>query len=170
MVNSPLGSMKYATIPLIGLITNSSCALVSSRATATSLSGPQRSSMASKVWRTRCGASKNTLTRGSRPMASSQIFRSFDRIGGKPRNTNSRVWNPHEATAAMTALGPGMLSTRIPAARAAATRVRPGSEMSGVPASETSAIDSPASSRSMSFGVFSRSLCSWRLVVRVEME
>ena len=70
----------------------------------------------------------------------------------------------------MTALGPGMLSTRIPAARAAATNVWPGSEMSGVPASDTSAIESPARSRSMSCFVFSRSLCSWRLVARVEME
>jgi hypothetical protein len=70
----------------------------------------------------------------------------------------------------MTALGPGILSTRIPAARAAATSVWPGSEMSGVPASETSAIASPARRRSMSCGVFARSLCAWRLVVRVEME
>jgi hypothetical protein len=70
----------------------------------------------------------------------------------------------------MTALGPGMLSTRMPAARAAATSVCPGSEMSGVPASDTSAMESPARSRSTSRGAFSRSLCSWRLVVRVEME
>ena len=70
----------------------------------------------------------------------------------------------------MTALGPGMLSTRMPAPRAALTSACPGSEMSGVPASETSAIESPARSRATSSGVFARSLCSWRLVVRVEME
>jgi len=70
----------------------------------------------------------------------------------------------------MTALGPGMLSTRIPAARAPATSVSPGSDITGVPASDTSAIDSPATRRSMSFGAFWCSLCSCRLVVRVEME
>ena len=60
----------------------------------------------------------------------------------------------------MTALGPGMLSTRMPDARAAATSDWPGSDTSGVPASETSAIDSPLASRATSVGVFCRSLCS----------
>jgi hypothetical protein len=83
---------------------------------------------------------------------------------------NSVAGSPEDERAAITALGPGMLSTRIPSPRAAATSVWPGSEMSGVPASETRAIESPAFRRSMSFGVFSRSLCSCRLVVRVEME
>ena len=83
---------------------------------------------------------------------------------------NSVAGRPNAEIAAMTALGPGMLSTRIPASRAADTSVWPGSEMSGVPASDTSAIDSPACSRSTSLGVFSRSLCACRLVVRVDME
>ena len=72
--------------------------------------------------------------------------------------------------AALTALGPGIGSTRMPASRAAATSAWPGSDTSGVPASDTSAIDSPARSRSISLALLSRSLCSWRLVVRVEME
>jgi hypothetical protein len=70
----------------------------------------------------------------------------------------------------MMALGPGIASTRTPLARAAATNPWPGSEITGVPASETSAMDSPASSRATRRGVFSRSLCSCRLVVRVEIE
>ena len=85
-------------------------------------------------------------------------------------NTNSPAGRPEAETAARTELAPGMLSTRIPAALAAATSACPGSEIAGVPASDTSAIDSPALSRSTSHGVFSRSLCSCRLVVCVEIE
>ena len=60
----------------------------------------------------------------------------------------------------MTALGPGMLSTRIPAARAAATSDWPGSEISGVPASDTSAIDSPPAEPRDQRRRLPRSLCS----------
>jgi hypothetical protein len=42
--------------------------------------------------------------------------------------------------------------------------------MTGVPASDTSAMESPASNWAIRDAVFDRSLCSWRLVVRVEME
>ena len=67
----------------------------------------------------------------------------------------------------MMALAPGMDTTGSPAWRAALTRCRPGSETSGVPASDTSATLSPARSRSISQPVFWVSLCSWRLVVGV---
>ena len=87
-------------------------------------------------------------------------FRSFDPLGGNPRNVNPAAGSPLADTAAMTALGPGIASTRIPAARASDTRNCPGSETIGVPASETSAIESPAFSRSTSCEAFSRSLCS----------
>ena len=47
----------------------------------------------------------------------------------------------------MAAQGPGMVTTAWPAARASRTSLKPGSEISGVPASETSAIASVAHPR-----------------------
>src|SRR6187200_1077370 len=58
---------------------------------------------------------------------------------------------------------------RTPAATAAAMSSLPGSEMVGVPASDTSAMLSPASSRSTRAAVFLCSLCACKLVVDVAM-
>ena len=50
---------------------------------------------------------------------------------------------PAATSAAITAEAPGIGTTGSPAATAASTSRDPGSEMSGVPASEISAIESP---------------------------
>jgi len=76
---------------------------------------------------------------------------------------------PDAAKAARIALGPGMGSTRIRASIAAAIRRWPGSDTVGVPASDTRATESPATSRATIAGDFLASLCSWRLVVGVAM-
>ena len=68
--------------------------------------------------------------------------------------TNSLAGSPEADRAAMTALGPGIGLTRMPASRADRTRCWPGSEMPGVPASDTSATDSPACSRAISLRRF----------------
>ncbi len=65
-------------------------------------------------------------------------------MAGNPTNRNPSPPMPDAEIAASAALGPGIGSTRIPAACAAATSRAPGSETTGVPASDTSATDSPA--------------------------
>ena len=66
-----------------------------------------------------------------------------------------------------TALGPGTGSILMPASLARRTRCVPGSDMVGVPASDTRAMLSPAFSRSTRSAALPLSLCSWKLVVRV---
>jgi len=100
---------------------------------------------------------------------SNHILRSFDRVGGNPRNENESVGIPEAARAARTALGPGTGSTRTPASMAARISNPPGSETVGVPASDTSAMLSPRCRRSTSAFAFPASLCSCRLVVGVEI-
>lgn len=68
------------------------------------------------------------------------------------------------------ALGPGTTWMSTPAFRASRTKWAPGSETSGIPASDTRAIDAPACSLAMRLADFPRSLCSWRLVVGVAIE
>ena len=62
--------------------------------------------------------------------------------------------------AVVTAEAPGIGSTRIPAAIASRISRPPGSEIVGVPASDTSATFSPRSSRAISESDFEASLCS----------
>jgi hypothetical protein len=58
---------------------------------------------------------------------------------------NVNVWQPipDAASAVMAALGPGTGSTRNPFSIAARTSRSPGSEIVGVPASDTRATSSP---------------------------
>ena len=79
--------------------------------------------------------------------------------GRKPSNTNRSDGKPATLSAAIAAHGPGTGDTRTPAARAARTRRKPGSLTSGVPASDTSASESPASSRVTSCAACASSLC-----------
>ena len=60
----------------------------------------------------------------------------------------------------MAALGPGMGMIACPCSRKATTRRKPGSLMSGVPASEMSATRSPAAMRSTMRVTWRDSLCS----------
>ena len=57
-------------------------------------------------------------------------------------------------------MGPGTTSTGIPRSAHCATSSSPGSEMAGIPASDTSAQFSPASRRAKIFSPWSRLLCS----------
>ena len=72
--------------------------------------------------------------------------------GRNPSNMNRSVGKPATVSAASTAEAPGSAVTAWPAARAARASLKPGSEISGVPASETSATAAPAASRARSFG------------------
>ena len=59
-----------------------------------------------------------------------------------------------------SAAGPGIMVTSTPACMARRTRLKPGSEMPGVPALVTSATDWPCSSSAMIFSPARSSLCS----------
>ena len=70
---------------------------------------------------TRAGDSKKTIVRGSAASAASAPRRSPGLRGRKPSNVKRSVGRPETASAASTALGPGMTVTTTPAAAAAAT-------------------------------------------------
>ena len=91
---------------------------------------------------------------------SNHVDLAFDLTGGNPRNANDSLGSPDTARAAITALGPGIGSIRIPASIAALISRCPGSDIVGVPASDTSATLSPRSSRPTSDADFCASLCS----------
>ena len=76
---------------------------------------------------------------------------------------------PDTESAATAALGPGTGTTGRPSARASRTRRKPGSEIPGVPASETRATERPARSASRMRSPFHFSLCSKYDVVAVAM-
>ena len=57
-------------------------------------------------------------------------------------NRKRSVGSPDSVSAAIAALGPGRVVILRPAARASRTSLYPGSEISGVPASESKATDS----------------------------
>ena len=168
-VYSPRGSPMAPRTSEIGPLTNCSWTFVSSRPTTTKQS-PRDWRRSWSVCRIRCGASKNTTVRPADRTSDSHFSRSDDLIGGNPRNVNVSVGRPDPARAASAALGPGMGSTRMPASMALRISCRPGSEIVGVPASETRAIESPRCRRSTRAADFLFSLCSWRLVVGVVIE
>ena len=92
----------------------------------------------------RCLEANARRALGTSTRRASAILRSFDLVGRNPMNTNPWDSTPATLIVAVTALGPGTGSTLMPASRAARTKLAPGSEMPGVPASVTRAIDSPA--------------------------
>ena len=67
----------------------------------------------------------------------SQGILSFNLLGENPTKVKAPFKRPEAEMAVITALGPGITSTRIPASVAAATISAPGSETVGVPASDT---------------------------------
>jgi len=168
IVNSPRNSVKRPNTSEIGPLTNSSCSFVNSRPTAICRS-PTTRSASFKVSTMRWGASKNTTVRVSARRASSQVARALALAGGKPTKTKASVGSPDDTRAASTALGPGIASTRIPAASAAWTSRNPGSETAGVPASDTRAMEPPSRSFSTSAPALRCSLCSCMLVVGVRI-
>ena len=116
----------------------------------------------------RCGDS-NATTVSRRSCSSSSRRRRAPAFGGrKPTKVKASVGSPLTCSAAMAALGPGMLSTRRPAATAARTSGKPGSATPGEPASVTRATERPSWSLRTSPGTRVRSLCSNRLVTGTE--
>jgi hypothetical protein len=120
-VNSPRGEANRGITSERRPRRNSSWTLVSSRPTETSQS-PTDLSISCNVDSMRCGASKNMTMPPAVAKRENHFLRSFDRVGGNPRNENEFPANPDAASAATGALGPGMGSTRIPASMAARTR------------------------------------------------
>lgn len=78
----------------------------------------------------------------------------------KPSKVKRPVGSPLMAKAERAAVGPGTTYTGSPAAAQAATRVSPGSEMAGIPASDTNAQVWPSCSRATISGPCSSLLCS----------
>ena len=111
----------------------------------------------------RCGDSNATMVSRRSAHSSSARRRAPGLTGRNPTNVNASVGSPLTCSAAITALGPGMLSMRTPSATAARTSGKPGSAMPGEPASVTTAMDSPPRNRSTSPEICARSLCSNRL-------
>jgi len=83
--------------------------------------------------------------------------------GRKPANDQRSLGSPEATSAVVTALGPGSTSTSIPPAMHSRTSAKPGSEINGVPASDTSAMSAPARIRCASARARPFSLCSCRL-------
>src|SRR5580765_8099807 len=78
--------------------------------------------------------------------------RAPDLAGRNPANRKRSLGRPDAVKAANDAEGPGTGNTAIPSFRAALTSLCPGSDTSGVPASETSARRAPPLSLSSNVG------------------
>ena len=87
--------------------------------------------------------------------------------GKKPSKTNLSLGNPLFTSAGTNAVAPGKHSTSILFSTQARVNKKPGSEMAGVPASEISAIVSPAFNREIIFSMVLCSLCMWWLCMCV---
>ena len=81
-------------------------------------------------------------------------------VDKKPSKQNLPVGSADSAIADMSAEGPGTVSTSTPFSAHIRTISSPGSEMAGIPASVTSAQDSPARMRSKIFAPEAYLLCS----------
>jgi hypothetical protein len=79
--------------------------------------------------------------------AASALARAPDLAGRKPTKPNASVGRPALASAASSAEAPGLANTGRLASRTARTSGKPGSDSSGVPASEICAMARPASMR-----------------------
>ncbi len=134
---------------------------MSSRATAAGRVSPNATAMAPSVSAIRCGASKNTMVRGSADTAASVRDRSPALRGRKPSNVNRSVGSPDSASAVSTALGPGAAVTRRSRSMARSTTRYPGSETEGMPASVTTTTVPPSATTSSSSSARAVSLCSW---------
>ena len=73
--------------------------------------------------------------------------------GRNPSKTKRSVGNPDTLRAVMAAVGPGTAITGMASAMASLTSRKAGSEIAGVPASDTTATDKPCCSMWMSRGI-----------------
>ncbi|CAB4669536.1 unannotated protein [freshwater metagenome] len=91
----------------------------------------------------RCGASNQTIVLSSWRKLEKNFSRAPAALGENPSNINLSVGNPDKAMAIVTALGPGITETEIPAAIASRINLKPGSLTVGIPASETTNTSAP---------------------------
>ena len=117
----------------------------------------------------RRGDSKNVTVLETPEMADIQCVLSFGLRGGKPKTVSGRTANPETTTAVIAAETPGTGSTGIPSNTHARTSSSPGSEIPGVPASETMAIERSDRSCASSSGRRRFVLWAWKLTVLVEI-
>ncbi len=87
-------------------------------------------------------------------------FLFFSVLGANPINVKLEVGSPDMLKEEVAAQGPGIVSISISFSQASFMSLYPGSEIPGVPASETSAIFFPFSNSLASSIDFSVSLCS----------
>ena len=100
------------------------------------------------------------MVRGSSAKAANRVARPFF-CGKKPSNVNRSQGNPEATNAGTKAVAPGRHCTVTPRATQALTNINPGSEMPGVPASDMSAITSPAAIRAAKASAVWCSLNLW---------
>ena len=109
---------------------------------------------------TRLPDSNITSVASIRESSVSRARRAVAFDGRNPSKKNRSVGSAATARAASTDDGPGSAITAWPRAQASRTSLKPGSEISGVPASDTSAMEAPCASLSRIFGRASAALCS----------
>ena len=85
--------------------------------------------------------------------------------GRNPPKKKASLGNPEPTSAVRTALGPGRTVTESPRSRQARMRRNPGSDIPGMPASVTSAMDLPPAISSTNAAVRETSLCSCKLSI-----
>ena len=114
--------------------------------------------MAASRW----GDSRITMVRSSTASSASRSARALPLRGRKPSMHQRAVGRPLAATAATGADGPGTTSIRWPASTTRRTTLSPGSEIPGMPASETRATVPPSSRRRITSVAALSSVCSSR--------
>ena len=82
-------------------------------------------------------------------------------MGKKPSKQNRSHGRPEFTNAGISAVGPGSVSTSMPASMQVRASKKPGSLMPGVPASLISATDSPARILSLTRAAVSCSFHLW---------
>ncbi len=157
-VNSPFGRSKYTSASLTVPRKISSYTLVISRQTAIRRS-PSTCIISLSARISLCGASYITNVAGWVDISTRRFCLSACFRGKKPINKKLSVGRPLAATALVTADAPGIGTTRKPFSVAATTSSYPGSEIPGIPASETTAT-SPVSNCFKMKSILPAPLCS----------
>ena len=140
--------------------TTSSKRFVSSRQTATSRSGSASASDRS-VAGSRCGDSNATAGQGQAESSRQSASNSARAARQEADERVARVGEPARDERGLDRRGPGQDSHRDPRVARGPDEARAGIGDAGSPASETSAIRSPAASLGSSSATRAASLCSW---------
>ncbi len=137
-----------------------------SRETDAGLSAPQASASCMSVFTSRRGDSYIIKVHDRAASISMRLARPF--FGGRnPSKKNRSHGRPESTRAGTKAVAPGRVMTSIPRRRHSRDSMNPGSDMPGVPASDTSALTSPASIRHSSGSRLRCSLNLWWLAIGV---